>query len=243
MGTGDRRRDAASIRVQGEPVDYFPTLAPEVRRGTVRRVTEIGEQVLHQPCREVTAFGTRELATLVDDLFATMHVAEGAGLAANQIGVDLRVFVYDCLDEWGVRHVGHLVNPVVLADPPGTTDRDDDEGCLSVPGASAPLARREHTVVRGQDVSGRLLTIEGHGYFARCLQHETDHLDGTLYVDRLSGRLRRAALREMEERRDDVMARRRERADALARAVGRNDGRSGHRGVGRSDDGSGHRER
>jgi peptide deformylase len=221
VSSRDEVQAGTRIRVQGEPVDYFPRLAPEVRRGTVQRVTEVGEQVLHRPCREVTTFGTPQLASLVDDLFATMHVAEGAGLAANQIGIDLRVFVYDCLDEWGERHVGHLVNPVLLAEPAGTVDRDGEEGCLSVPGASAPLTRRERTIVRGQDVSGRFHTIEGRGYFARCLQHETDHLDGMLYLDRLTPKLRRAALHEMEAERDAVMARRRQRADALERAGGR----------------------
>jgi peptide deformylase len=209
---GDDRR----VRVQGEPVDYFPPLPPEVRRGSVHRVTEVGEDVLHRPCREVTDVGTPDLARLVDDLFATMHVAEGAGLAANQIGIDLRVFVWDCPDDDGIRHVGHIVNPVLTVTPPDDRSLQSYEGCLSVPGASAPLPRAARATVRGRDRDGRLLTIEGTGHFARCLQHETDHLDGTLYLDRLDEVERQAALDEMAEVRDAVLARRQERADALA---------------------------
>lgn len=101
--------------VQGRPVPDYPQLPPQALRGRVRRITEVGEEVLHRPCRDVTEaeFGTPELAALIDDLFATQAAAEGAGLAANQIGVDLRLFVWDCTDEDGVRHVGHLANPVL----------------------------------------------------------------------------------------------------------------------------------
>lgn len=215
------RPDDRPVRVQGEPIDHFPALPPETRRGTPQRVTEVGEDVLHRPCREVTRFATSELARLVDDLFATQYVAEGAGLAANQIGVDLRVFVWDCTDEWGTRHVGHIVNPVLAEPPADARTLETYEGCLSVPGAAATLARSDRAVVRGRSVDGRLLTIEGHGYFARCLQHESDHLDGTLYLDRLTGPQRRDALREMEQLRDQVMTRREQRTDALARTQGR----------------------
>lgn len=215
----DRPHDDRRVWVQGVAVDYFPALPPEARRGTPHRVTEVGEDVLHRPCREVTSFGTPELARLVDDLFATQYVAEGVGLAANQIGVDLRVFVWDCTDEWGVRHVGHIVNPTLSERPADARRREDPEGCLSVPGATAPLARTDRAVMRGRAIDGRLLTIEGWGYFARCLQHESDHLDGVVYLDRLAAAERRAALREMEEQREQILARRQQRAEALARAT------------------------
>ena len=204
----------AAVLVQGQPVDTYPTPSPEAARGSLRRITVIGEEVLHRPCREVTEFGSPELATLVDDMFATLDVAEGAGLAANQVGVDLRLFVWDMTDEWGVRHVGHLANPVLDEVPAERrTLLEEPEGCLSVPGPYVPLARPDHAVVRGVDIAGRPLVIEGRGYFARCLQHETDHLNGRLYVDRLAARERKAALREMGSLRDQVIARRAARAE------------------------------
>ncbi|GAB2694270.1 peptide deformylase [Kitasatospora kifunensis] len=197
--------------VQGEPVPDYPRLPPQARRGRVRRITEVGEEVLHRPCRDVADadFGTPELAALIDDLFATLAVAEGAGLAANQIGVDLRLFVWDCTDDDGVRHVGHIVNPV-LDELPAAECRlaEVPEGCLSVPGPYRDLARPDRAVVRGQDQDGRPLVIEGTGYFARCLQHESDHLLGGLYLDRLSARTRKSVLPEMGRRREDVLARR-----------------------------------
>ncbi len=203
------------VRVLGRPVDTYPATAPEADRGRVRRITEAGEPVLHRPCRPVTAFGTAELSGLVDDMFLTMYVARGVGLAANQIDVDLRVFVYDCPDGDGTRHVGHIVNPVL--DEPAEPRRlvDASEGCLSVPGPRRELGRADRAVVRGQDKDGNPLVIEGTGYFARCLQHETDHLDGMLYIDRLPARDRRAVLTEAAEQRHDVLARRVARAEEL----------------------------
>ncbi|MBL1105504.1 peptide deformylase [Streptomyces sp. 5-8] len=202
------------VFVQGSPVERFPRYAPEAGRGAVRRITEVGEEVLHRPCRDVTEFGP-DLAALVDDMFRTMYVADGAGLAANQVGVDLRLFVYDCPDDDGVRHVGHIVNPV-LETP--TTERrllDEGEGCLSVPGAVMAVPRPDRAVVRGQDKDGNPVAVEGTGYFARCLAHETDHTDGYVYLDRLSNRDKKDALRQMSARRDEVFARRAAKAAAL----------------------------
>ena len=140
-------------------------------RGTVHPITVVGNPVLHRPCQEVTEFDD-ELARLIDDMFASQRAAEGVGLAANQIGVPLRVFVYDCPDDEGVRHVGHVVNPVLDELPPGRRVLDDsNEGCLSVPGAYAELPRPDHAVVRGQDMHGKPIAVEGTGFFARCLQH------------------------------------------------------------------------
>jgi peptide deformylase len=204
-----------SVFVQGRPVDSYPRLAPQARHGRVRRITEVGEEVLHKPCRDVTEFGP-DLAALIGDMFLTMYIADGAGLAANQVGVDLRLFVYDCPDDDGVRHVGHLVNPVL--EPLDVSHRrllDDSEGCLSVPGAVMDVPRPDRAVVRGLDQDGRPLVIEGTGYFARCLAHETDHVNGRIYLDRLSRRDRAEALRQVAARRDEVFARRAANVEAL----------------------------
>lgn len=205
-----------SVFVQGRPVDSYPPLAPDARRGQVRRITEVGEEVLHKPCRDVTEFGP-DLAALIDDMFLTMYIADGAGLAANQVGVNLRLFVYDCPDDDGVRHVGHIVNPVLdPLDPAGRRLLDDHEGCLSVPGATMDVPRPDRAVVRGLDKDGEPLAIEGTGYFARCLAHETDHVDGHVYLDRLSKRERKDALRQVADRREEVFARRAANIEALS---------------------------
>ncbi|MEV6669357.1 peptide deformylase [Streptomyces sp. NPDC051162] len=168
-------------------------------RGTSRPITVVGNPVLHKECKDVTSFDD-ELAQLIDDMFASQRTAEGVGLAANQIGVDLKVFVYDCMDDEGVRHVGAVCNPVLDELPADRRVLDDsNEGCLSVPTAYAELARPDYAVVRGQDAKGNPIAVEGTGYFARCLQHETDHLYGYLYIDRLSKRDRKDALRQMAE--------------------------------------------
>ncbi|MFD3499018.1 peptide deformylase [Streptomyces sp. NPDC058678] len=204
-----------SVFVQGKPVDSYPPLSPEARRGSVRRITEVGEEVLHKPCRDVTEFGP-DLAALIADMFLTMYVADGAGLAANQVGVDLRLFVYDCPDDDGVRHVGHIVNPVLEPlDPAGRRLLDENEGCLSVPGAVMDVPRPDLAVVRGLDKGGEPLAIEGTGYFARCLAHETDHVNGHVYLDRLTERERKDALRQVADRRDEVFARRAANIEAL----------------------------
>ncbi|MCG7524832.1 peptide deformylase [Streptomyces sp. OfavH-34-F] len=156
--------------------------------GIVRTMSLLGDPVLHAACEPVTEFGP-PLARLVEDMFATMYEARGVGLAANQIGVPSRVFVYDCPDDEDVRHLGHVVNPVLVA-ADGVTVRGP-EGCLSLPGLEAGTPRFDHAVVEGVTVTGEPVRIDGTGFFARCLQHECDHLDGRVYTDRLTG-LRRA---------------------------------------------------
>jgi peptide deformylase len=152
----------------------------------------LGDPSVHAPCREVTAFDAA-LARLVEDLYATMYAADGVGLAANQIGVPLRVFVYDCPDDEDRRHLGHVVNPrLIRADGITVTGH---EGCLSLPGVNAGTSRFDETVVEGVDQHGAPVRIEGTGFFARCLQHEYDHLEGSLFTDRLQGLRRRRALR------------------------------------------------
>ena len=146
----------------------------------VHPIRIIGDPVLHNPTRPVEAFDD-ELRTLVEDMFETMAAANGVGLAANQIGVDLRVFVYDCPDDEGTYHRGVVVNPQLETSevPQTMPDPDDDwEGCLSVPGESYPTGRARWAKVTGSDVDGKPIEVEGTGFFARCLQHETDHLDG-----------------------------------------------------------------
>nr|WSY51908.1 peptide deformylase [Streptomyces sp. NBC_00886] len=168
-------------------------------RGTSRAITVVGNPVLHKECKDVTAFGA-ELGTLVADMFASQRTAEGVGLAANQIGVDLKVFIYDCQDDEGKRHVGVVCNPKLVDLPADKRHLDEsNEGCLSVPTAYAPLARPDYAEVTGQDERGNPIKVRGTGYFARCLQHETDHLYGYLYIDRLSKRDRKDALRQMAE--------------------------------------------
>ncbi|MFC8506107.1 peptide deformylase [Streptomyces sp. NPDC057411] len=168
-------------------------------RGTSRPITVVGNPVLHRECKDVTEFDD-ELAQLIDDMFASQRTAEGVGLAANQIGVDLKVFVYDCMDDEGVRHVGAVCNPVLQELPAELRVLDEsNEGCLSVPTAYAELARPDYAEVHGQDAKGNPIKVRGTGYFARCLQHETDHLYGFLYIDKLSKRDRKDALRQMAE--------------------------------------------
>jgi len=167
--------------------------------GRPHRVTVHGSPVLHRPCRDVTEFGD-ELKQLVADMLESMDAAEGVGLAANQIGVDARVFVYDCPDETGFYHVGAIVNPVLVPPEPGVEEDKDDEGCLSVPLEFAPLARPAKASVTGHDIEGRPIRLDGTGLFARCLQHETDHLNGIVYVDKLDPDVREAVLAANAER-------------------------------------------
>ena len=156
---------------------------------TVRPIREIGDPVLRTPCDPVRAFD-KDLAALVRDLEDTVDHPGRAGVAANQIGVGLRAFSYN-ID--GV--IGHLVNPVIVER--SDEIQDDDEGCLSIPGLYAPTERAMHCVAEGFDVHGEPLRIEGSGLLARCLQHEVDHLDGKLFVDRLTGETRKRVLRAL----------------------------------------------
>jgi peptide deformylase len=157
-------------------------------------ITRWGDPVLHHPCRPVTDFGP-ELWNLLCDMFATNTAASGAGLAAPQIGVDLAVFVYDCLDEFGRRRQGLVCNPEVElpADPQMNTD---PEGCLSLPGAYLQVPRPDVAVCHGQDQFGQRIRVLGTGTLARCLQHETDHLNGIVMEDHLTAADRRDLRRQ-----------------------------------------------
>jgi peptide deformylase len=159
---------------------------------TIRPIRELGDPVLRTPADPVRDFD-RDLAALVRDLEDTVDHPGRAGLAAPQIGVGLRVFSWNVDDE-----IGHLVNPVIVSLSEET--QDDDEGCLSVPGLYAPTVRAMHAVVEGFDVNGKPLRVEGSGLMARCLQHEVDHLDGKVFLDRLTGEARKKALRTLRDR-------------------------------------------
>lgn len=167
----------------------------------------VGDPVLHTATSPVPVGPDgalpAELADLIADLYDTMDAANGVGLAANQIGVSQRVFVYDCADDRGLtaRRRGVVVNPVLETSevPETMPDPDnDDEGCLSVPGESFPRGRASWARVTGLDADGTPITLEGNGLFARMLQHETGHLDGFLYIDGLIGRHARAAKRAVK---------------------------------------------
>lgn len=155
----------------------------------VLQIRIVGDPVLRSPAEDVTDFGP-ELARLVADMEETMRDVQGAGLAAPQVGVGLRVFTYD-IDGAS----GYVVNPVIEA----SDERQPlgSEGCLSVPGLGYETDRPQWARVRGVDVHGAPVEVEGTGMLARCLQHECDHLDGKLYIDRLTGEQRKDALRSI----------------------------------------------
>lgn len=155
---------------------------------TVLPLRTVPDPVLRTPARPVPA--GMDVRTLVRDMTETMHAVGGVGLAAPQVGVGLRVFVFDVA---GVS--GHVVNPVLETGE--ETTREPGEGCLSVPGLRYHPPRAAEAVVRGTTVDGEPVEHRGTGLLARCLQHEQDHLEGTLYVDRLDGEERRAARRRM----------------------------------------------
>jgi peptide deformylase len=157
---------------------------------SVQQIRLFGDPVLVSPASPVIDFD-KELRKLVQDLTDTMVAAPGAGLAAPQIGVSLRVFVWD-VDET----LGHLINP--------TLDLSDDlqegeEGCLSFPSLSYPTKRSMRVVAKGWNMHGEPVTVEGSELLARAIQHETDHLDGIVFIDRLDVQTRKLAMKEIRE--------------------------------------------
>jgi peptide deformylase len=147
----------------------------------------MGDPVLHSPAAPVDAI-TDEIRALVADMYETMDAAPGVGLAAPQVGVPLRIYTYSYPDDDGTAWRGVIVNPQLWMRPldPGAPDPDEEsEGCLSFPGERFPLRRSDEVIVTGTDLEGAPVHIQVDGWRARIMQHEFDHLDGILYVDRL----------------------------------------------------------
>jgi peptide deformylase len=158
---------------------------------SVTPIRLLGDPVLRSPADPVVDFD-KELRKLVRDLTDTMLDEGGAGLAAPQLGVGLRVFAFDVDDV-----VGHLVNPVL--EFPDDEEQDGQEGCLSIPGVYVDTKRRMNVVAKGFNEHGDPVQIVGSGLMARCAQHETDHLDGVLFLDRLDAERRKEAMKAIRE--------------------------------------------
>ena len=156
----------------------------------IQPIRLFGDPVLRKPAEEVTHFD-REIQRLVQDLTDTMMDAPGAGLAAPQIGVGLRVFTWYVDGE-----LGHLINPKLRL---STEVQSGDEGCLSLPGLTYDCTRAQHVVAIGYNMFGEPITVEGSDLLARAIQHETDHLDGVIFVDRLTDEIRKQAMRDIRE--------------------------------------------
>jgi peptide deformylase len=161
----------------------------------IRPILRLGETVLQQPSAPVPAI-TPEIGALIDDMIETMYAAPGIGLAAPQIGVPLRIFVVDL-------SVGRDPTALYTMVNPEWVERDgmqlEEEGCLSLPGFTATVPRPAHAIVQGMDRNGDSVRIEGTALLARALQHEMDHLDGSLFVDRLRGIKRDMIVRKIKK--------------------------------------------
>jgi peptide deformylase len=157
---------------------------------SLREVRLLGDPVLRTDCEPVKEIDA-DVRQLIDDLVETMYAADGIGLAAPQVGVPLRVFVYDVRDD--DVPPGVLVNPEIVE---RTGVVKEEEGCLSIPGLSELVERAARVVVRGLDADGEPVQVEADGLLSRCLQHEKDHLDGVLFIDRLSPLKRKLLLRK-----------------------------------------------
>jgi peptide deformylase len=161
----------------------------------LRPILRYGERPLHTPAEPVTRFDD-ELQRLIDDMIETMYAAPGIGLAATQVGVPLRVFVVDL-------SVGRDPSQLIVMVNPEFVERDgmqlEDEGCLSVPGFNATVLRPGRAVMAGMDREGNPIRVEGSGLLARAFQHEMDHLDGRVFVDRLRGIKRDVIVRKIQK--------------------------------------------
>jgi peptide deformylase len=159
------------------------------------KIEMLGAEVLRTPAKEVEEID-EELLRLIDDMFETMYEAEGVGLAAPQVGISRRVIVVDVHDE-EVQPFA-LINPRVVESSPET--EKGEEGCLSIPGLSALVERPAHVVVEGLDREGNTVRVGGGGLLGRCLQHEVDHLDGILFLDRVSPLKRKMLIQKWKKR-------------------------------------------
>lgn len=158
---------------------------------TVLPIRLFGDPVLRTPAEPVVDFD-KELRQLVTDLIDTLRQQQGSGLAAPQLGVGIRAFVFDVDDV-----EGHVINPVL--DFPDEEEQDGPEGCLSIPGVYVDTRRRMNVVARGFNQHGDPVQLVGSGLMSRCVQHETDHLDGVLFLDRLDSQRRKQAMREIRQ--------------------------------------------
>lgn len=159
----------------------------------MRDIRVIPDPVLRTPCAEITEIDAG-VKQLVEDLLETVDDEGRAGLAANQIGVSLRAFSYNIDDE-----IGYVLNPRIV-ELSKDEYQDGEEGCLSVPGLWFPTERAWYARVEGIDLDGRQIVVEGTELMARCLQHEVDHLDGHLYLDRLERSVRKKAMKALRDR-------------------------------------------
>ena len=157
-----------------------------------REIRIVGDPVLRTPCAPITQI-TPGVRTLVEDLLENVDEDGRAGLAANQIGVSLRAFSWNIEGE-----IGYILNPVITA-LSDDRDQDGDEGCLSIPGLFFPTKRSWYARAEGIDVDGKAKVVEGEELMGRCIQHEVDHLDGHLYVDRLERDVRKQAMRAIRD--------------------------------------------
>lgn len=165
-----------------------------------RNIIITGDPVLHNKTQDVSEINDY-IRDLVDDMYETMDLAPGVGLAATQIGIPLNIFVYDWEDDSGL-HRGVAINPVLEIAELSDEDPDPEtevEGCLSVPGERFPLKRAERAVLRALDIDGTEYVVEARGWLARIFQHEFDHLQGTLYVDRLLPKFSKQAKKAIKE--------------------------------------------
>jgi len=160
----------------------------------VREIRLYGDPVLREACAPIEDFD-RETRRLIEDLQETMYDADGIGLAAPQIGVSARVFVYDIRDS--EIPAGVLVNPEIV-DSEGVVR--EEEGCLSIPGLAEIVERHEAILVRGLDAAGEPVEFRAEGLLSRCIQHERDHLDGVLFLDRVSPLKRKMLVRKWQKR-------------------------------------------
>ena len=161
----------------------------------IRPILRYGDDVLHRPATDIDAI-TPQVENLIDDLIDTMYAASGVGLAAPQVGVALRLFVADPSS-------GHESGALIVMINPTFIERDglqrEDEGCLSVPGFNAAVPRPSRAVIHGTDRDGAAREVEATGTLARAFEHEMDHLDGSLFLDRLRGIRREMMLRKINK--------------------------------------------
>ena len=188
---------------QSSPEQVHAPYGPLPTGGTVRPMTRWGTDVMHRPQAKVEVFD-EALRALAADMVATMYAADGVGLAACQIGEDVAMVLFDCPDASGTRTVGVVCNPVLtLPEGDARVLDEDQEGCLSYPGAFIDCARPDWAAVDGLGLDGEPVHFEGDGLLARCLQHETDHTIGTVFGDRIGDKARKRLQKQHDKARRD----------------------------------------